>query len=78
MDWLRLTIGYLTGLQLFAPEPLPWGTLLATGLVVNLCDAIVCRIVARNGGRPPRLWFGLGMVFGVWAFAALMLSPKRH
>jgi hypothetical protein len=44
---------------------------------VNTCDAIVCRIVARNNGYPPRVWLGLGFVFGIWAIVALMLAPKR-
>ena len=77
MDSMRLALGYFTGLQFVAATPLDWPTLIATGLLVNTCDAIVCRIVARNNGRPPRLWFGLGFVFGVWALAAVMLAPKR-
>jgi hypothetical protein len=77
MDTLQLAIGYLTGLQLVAVTPLDWPTLIATGVLVNTCDAIVCRIVARNNGYPPRLWLGLGFVFGVWAIAALLVAPKR-
>jgi hypothetical protein len=77
MDSLRIALGYLTGLQFVAATPLDWPTLLGTGALVNTCDAIVCRIVARNNGRPPRLWFGLGLVFGVWALAAITLAPKR-
>ena len=77
MDSLHLALGVLTGLQFVAATPLDWPTLIATGLLVNICDGIVCRIVARNNGRSPRLWLGLGCVFGVWAFAALMLAPKR-
>lgn len=77
MDWLHLALGYLTGLQLVAVTPLDWPTLLGTAVLVNTCDAIVCRIVARNNGHPPRLWLGLGFVFGVWAVAAVMLAPKR-
>ena len=77
MDSLPLAIGYLTGLQFVATTPLDWPTLIGTGLLVNICDAIVCRIVARNNGYPLRLWTILGFVFGVWAVAVLMLSPKR-
>ena len=77
MHSLQLALGYLTGLQLVAATPLDWPTLIATGVLVNTCDAIVCRIVARNNGYPTRFWMGLGFVFGVWAVAALMLAPKR-
>jgi hypothetical protein len=77
MDSLQLALGYLTGLQFVAATPLDWPTLVATGLLVNTCNAIVCRIVARNNGYPSRLWTGLGFVFGVWAIAVLMMSPKR-
>jgi hypothetical protein len=77
MDSLPLTLGYLTGLQFVAAAPLDWPTLIGTGLLVNTCDAIVCRIIARNNGYPTRLWTALGFVFGVWAVAVLMLSPKH-
>jgi hypothetical protein len=77
MASLHTALGYLTGLALVAPAPLDWPTLIATALVVNVCDGIVCRIVARNNGYSPRMWLGLGFVFGVWAVAALMLAPKR-
>jgi hypothetical protein len=77
MDSLHTALGVLTGLQFVAATPLDWPTLVATGALVNICDGIVCRIVARNNGYSPRLWLGLGFVFGVWAVAALMLAPKR-
>ena len=77
MDALHTAVGYLTGLAFVAATPLDWPTLIATTMLVNICDAIVCRVIARNNGRPPRLWFGLGLVFGVWAVATLLVSPKR-
>ena len=77
MNGLHTALGYLTGLA-FVAAPLDWPTLLATTAVVNTCDAIVCRVIARNNGRPTRLWFGLGLVFGVWALATLVLAPKRE
>lgn len=78
MDSMRLAFGYFTGLQFVAATPLDWPTLIATGLLVNTCNAFVCRIIARNNGRPTRPWFGLGLLFGVWALAAVMLAPKRR
>jgi hypothetical protein len=77
MDALHTALGYLTGLAFVAATPLDWPTLLATALLVNVCDAIVCRVVARNNGYPTRLWMTLGLVFGVWAVAVLLVAPKR-
>ncbi|MCC6850195.1 MAG: hypothetical protein IT294_17015 [Deltaproteobacteria bacterium] len=78
IDPLHTALGWLTGLRLVAATPLDWPTLAATALLVNTCDAIVCRIVARNNGRPPRRWLALGFVFGVWAVAAVLVAPKRR
>ena len=78
MDSMRLAFGYFIGLQFVAATPLDWPTLIATGLLVNTCNAFVCRIIARNNGRPTQLWFALGFVFGMWALAAVMLAPKRR
>jgi hypothetical protein len=72
-----LALGYLTGLRFLAPYPLDLPSLLATGAVVNTCDAVMCRLVARNNGYPPRLWTALGFVFGIWAVAVCILLPKR-
>ncbi len=77
MESLRLAFGYLTGLQLVSAMELDWPTLLATAVLVNICNAIVCRLVARNNGRPARAWTVLGFVFGVWAVAVVLASPKR-
>ena len=77
-DSLPLALGYLTGLHFVAPTPLDLPTLLGTAALVNTCDAIVCRIVARNNGHPPKLWLALGFVFGVWAVAAVLVAPKRN
>ncbi len=77
MESLELALGYLTGLGLLAPHRLDLPALVATGLVVNTCDAVVCRLFARNNGYPLRLWTAFGFVFGVWAVAVLVLLPKR-
>jgi hypothetical protein len=75
---LQLALGYLTGLRFLAPYPLDLPTMIATGAVVNICDAVICRLVARNNGYPPRLWTALGLVFGIWAVALCILLPKRR
>lgn len=78
MDVVEIAVGYLTGLHLLAPRRLEFPTLLATAIILNVCNAIVSRLIARNNGRAPRLWTGLGFVFGIWAVGALLLMPKRE
>jgi hypothetical protein len=46
-------------------------------VLVNACNAVMCRLIARNNGYSPRFWTGLGMVFGIWAVAVLLLAPTR-
>jgi len=77
MENAELVLGYLTGLRYLAPYPLELPVLLATALVVNTCDATMCRLVARNNGSPVRLWTVLGFVFGIWAVAVSLVLPKR-
>jgi len=75
---LETALGYLTGLRWLAPHALDLPSLLATGFVVNTCDAFMCRLFARNNGYPPGLWTVLGFVFGIWALAICILLPKRR
>jgi len=70
-------LGYLTGLRWLAPQPLDLPSVIATGLVVNVCDGLVCRLCARNNGYSPGLWTVLGFIFGLWAVAVCVLLPKR-
>ena len=78
MEGVELVVGYLTGLRFVAPPSFGLANLLATAFVVNTCDAIMCRLFARNNGYPPAVWTLLGFVFGVWAVAVLILLPKRQ
>ena len=77
MSDLKTLLGYLSGLA-FLQSDIPLGTLLATMLVVNTCDAIMCRLFAHNNGYPKNLWTVVGFVFGIWAVAALIVMPKRE
>ena len=76
MSGLETFLGYFSGLYLIEPS-LPLSTLLPTMLVVNTCDAFMCRLFARNNGYPPMLWWWIGFVFGIWAVAGLILMPKN-
>jgi hypothetical protein len=45
--------------------------------VLHTCDAIMCRLFARNNGYPRNAWTALGFVGGIWAVAVLILLPRR-
>ena len=69
-------LGYGTGLALLAPD-MPFATLWRTALLVHVCDAVVCGILAYNGNRPRWRWAALGLVAGIWAVALLLVLPVR-
>ena len=77
MSDLKTLLGYFSGLA-FLQSDIPLVTLLATMLVVNTCDAVMCRLFAHNNGYPKNLWTVVGFVFGIWAVAALIVMPKRE
>ena len=74
---LKTFLGVLSGLA-FLQSDLPIDTLIPTMIVVNICDAIMCRLFAHNNGYPKNLWTVIGFVFGIWAVAGLILLPKRE
>jgi hypothetical protein len=69
-------LSYWSGLAFVAPA-LPWPTLLGTVLVIHICDAIMCRLLAHNNGYPKTAWTVLGFIGGLWAVVALLLLPRR-
>jgi hypothetical protein len=71
-----VALGYLTGFRWISPQ-LTGASLLATALVVHICDAVLCRLFAHNNGYSRNLWTALGFVFGMWAVAVLLVLPKR-
>jgi hypothetical protein len=74
---LKTLLGLLSGLVLLKPD-IDLGTLVPTMFVVNVCDAIMCRLFAHNNGYPKNLWTAIGFVFGIWGVAALIVMPKRE
>jgi hypothetical protein len=77
MPDLKTFLGVLSGLVFLQPE-IRLQELVGTMFVVNVCDAIMCRLFARNNGYPKNLWTAIGFVFGIWAVAALIVMPKRE
>lgn len=75
MDFYHL-FGYLSGLLLIKPD-MDGFTLLRTGLLVHLLDAILCLVVASQNGRAKFPWTLAGLILGIWALAAIFLLPAR-
>ena len=76
MSW-DVIIGYATGLRFFAPDIDP-ATLLRTLLVINTCQAVMCRVLAGNNGYSKKFWTWAGFLTGIWAVALLMVLPARN
>jgi hypothetical protein len=66
----------VSGLRFVAPG-LDGATILGTGVVVQICHGILCRIFAHNNGYPRNTWTLLGLIGGLWAVALLILLPRR-
>jgi len=69
-------LGYFTGLRFLSPHIEPT-VLLRTTVLVHICDGIMCRVFAHNSGYSKKLWTALGLVFGIWAVAVLIVLPPR-
>jgi len=70
-------LSYWSGLAFVHPD-LDLPTLVGTTVVIQTCDAIMCRLFARNNGYPRNLWTVLGFLGGIWAVAILILLPRRE
>ncbi len=75
MSWV-VALSYVTGFRWINPELDP-GTLVRTVALVHTCDAVLCRLFAHNNGHSKNRWTALGLVFGLWAVALLLVLPKR-
>jgi hypothetical protein len=70
-------LGYFTGLRWLSPHIEP-AALVRTALLIHVCDSIMCRLFAHNGGYSKKLWTVLGFVFGIWAVAVMIVLPPRR
>lgn len=77
MSEIEIFVGWFSGLRLLDPG-VSGAELWATLFVIHTCDAFMCRLFARNNGYSKPFWFGLGLAFGIWAMAVLLLLPKRE
>jgi hypothetical protein len=71
-----VVLGYVTGLRIISPD-ITAATLLRTTIIVHITDAVLCRLFAHNNGYSKNLWTTLGLIFGIWAVAVLLVLPKR-
>lgn len=71
MQW-ETFLGYLTGFR-FVTSDIDLPTLLRTALIVNICNAIMCRVIAHNSGMKKTPWTIAGFFLGFWAVAAALL-----
>ncbi len=70
-------LGWWTGLHWLAPD-MPFATLVRTAIVVHICDAVVCGILAKGARRRWSGWALAGLVAGIWALIALLVLPSRR
>jgi len=77
MSGIETFLGYFSGLHLIDPA-LALPELAATMIIAHICDAVMCRLFAANNGYPMKTWTAIGLVFGVWAVAFLIVLPKRE
>jgi hypothetical protein len=75
MEWTDALSSFY-GLRWVSGDLDPW-TVVRTLLVINICNAVMCRLLAYNNGYDKKWWSILGFVFGVWAVAVLIVLPKR-
>jgi hypothetical protein len=73
---LGTILAYLSGLALVAPGLDPQ-VAIGTAVALNICDAIMCRLIAHNNGYPRNAWTVAGLIGGVWAVAVVILLPRR-
>jgi len=69
-------LSYWSGLALLAPD-LPGTAVAGTALVLHICDAVLCRLLAGSAGRPRNPWTVVGFIGGVWAVALMLVLPRR-
>ncbi len=74
MATLALVLSYASGFALMQ-YPEPPARLIATSLAIELVLAPLTCAIAGRRGRSRLRWGLCGVVFGLWAVAAVMLLP---
>ena len=74
---LYTIFGYFSGLYFIRPD-LDSSTLLRTGALVHIVDAVLCGVIARQSGRNRNIWTVTGLFLGIWALGTLFLLPDKR
>jgi hypothetical protein len=77
MQLAALILSIASGFALMRYQ-LPPLTTAMTSLVVDLSLAPITSIIARRRNRSTRLWVVLGLAFGAWALAWVLIFPLRR
>jgi hypothetical protein len=70
---LSITSGF--ALMRYALPPL---TIAMTSIAVDLALAPITAIIAHRRGRSAMFWSAIGVAFGLWALAYVLLVPWRR
>ncbi|MGH8336323.1 MAG: hypothetical protein ACRETL_05750 [Gammaproteobacteria bacterium] len=77
MPLLALILSITSGFALMRYR-LPPLTTAMTSLIVDLSLAPITVIIAHRRSRSPGLWTLLGLAFGAWALAWVLIFPLRR
>ena len=77
MRFLALILSITSGFALMRYRLPPLETVM-TSIVVDLALAPITAIIAYRRGRSARLWTVLGLLFGAWALAWVLIFPLRR
>jgi hypothetical protein len=80
MQTWATALGWASGFRLMGYKETPLN-LIVTSAAINLALAPLTAIVARKRGRSGTVWALIGLCFGVWALAAVLVliaAPKSR
>jgi hypothetical protein len=76
MRFIALLLGITSGFALMRYRLAPLDTIM-TSIVVDLALAPITAVVAYRRNRSVTLWVVLGLVFGAWALAWVLIFSSR-
>jgi hypothetical protein len=79
VETLATIMSYASGFFLMRYHGSP-ADIIGTSIAINLALAPLTALIAYRRGRNTPLWLALGLAFGLWALAAILLmgTPREH